>query len=463
MTAPRNNPEDSFRSSLIEDPIRPTLFRLALPVLCEQVLVFCVGFFDTYLSGRIDSLATASIGIAAYISWFAAIMFGLVGTGTTALVARHWGAGEFDAARKITQQALTLSVIVGAIGSVLIFFGITWIIPLLKVRDEEAAIIIRYLRIDACGYIGTAISLVACAALRGTGDTRTPMLVLGFVNILNMIFSPAFVFGIGPWSAMGLDGIVAGTVLARISGGILIVIVLLRGVSGLKLVPPWFRCERLDMRRILRIGIPAGIDGSTMWIGHFMFLMIISRLSRGDMNSSLFAAHVVGIQIEAITYLPASAWGQASAALIGQALGARQIERARAVGHEAVRQCGVLAIFIAVLFFFAAQPIYDFMHNDPEVARAGVPAFRMLAFFQLPLVVGIIYVFSLRGAGQTRAPLWITVFCVMGIRLPIAYVFGLHWNGGLIGAWLGMCLDVLCRAIISSLYFRYGKWTQTAI
>ncbi|MDA1212251.1 MAG: MATE family efflux transporter, partial [Planctomycetota bacterium] len=396
-----------FRSTLIDDPIRPTLFRLALPVLLEQLLVFCVGFFDTYLSGRIDSLSTVAIGIAAYVSWLAAIMFSLVGTGTGAIVARHWGAGEFDAARRLTHQALLLSLVAGLLGWIFIFFGIDLLLPLLKIRGREAEIVSHYMRIDACGYIGTAISLVAAASLRAVGDTRTPMWILGLVNVLNMIFSPAFVFGIGPWPVLGLDGIVAGTVLARLTGGVLMLVALKRGVSGLKLTPPWLRFDRVDIRRILRIGIPAGIDGMIMWLGHFLFLMIIARLAKGDMNSAVFAAHVVGIQIEAISYLPASAWGHASATLIGQALGAARIERARTIAHEAVRQCGVMALCLTVVFFVAAKPLYDFMHHDAAVSEAGTPAFRMLAFFQLPLVAGIIYVFSLRGAGQTRAPLWI--------------------------------------------------------
>lgn len=451
------------RSTLIDNPLRPTMFYLALPVFCEQVLVFFVGFFDTYLSGRIDSLSTVAIGIAAYVSWLASILFSLVGIGTGAIVARHWGSGEFDAARRLTHQAVLLSLVAGVLGWIFIFFGIDIILPLLEIHGRDADIVRHYMRIDACGYIGTAVSLVAAASLRGVGDTRTPMWILGLVNVLNLIFSPAFVFGIGPWPALGLDGIVAGTVLARLTGGVLMFVVLIRGVSGLKISRPWFRFERVDVVRILRIGVPAGADGITMWLGHFAFLTIIADIAEMNADRAILAAHVVGIQIEAISYLPATAWGHASATLIGQALGARRIERATKVAHEAVKQCGVMAVCLTVLFFTFAQPLYEFMHHDPAVAAAGVPAFRMLAFFQLPLVTGIIYVFSLRGAGQTRAPLGITLFCVMGIRLPVAYYCGIHLQMGLIGAWLGMCFDVALRAVFAALYYRFGKWTQTEV
>src|SRR5690606_7243546 len=98
-------------------------------------------------------------------------------------------------------------------------------------------------------------------------------------------------------------------VLARLTGGVLMLVVLIRGVSGLKLLPPWFRFRRADVTRILRIGIPAGLDGLTMWFGHFLFLTIIAEIAEGRMNRALFAAHIVGIQIEAISYLPATAWG----------------------------------------------------------------------------------------------------------------------------------------------------------
>src|SRR5690606_21518553 len=114
-------------------------------------------------------------------------------------------------------------------------------------------------------------------------------------------------------------------------------------------------------RRILAIGLPAALDGALMWGAQFLFLMIISHLSAGSQRTSIFAAHIVGIRVEAITYLPAVAWGAAAATLVGQSLGAGLPQRAIHAGHTAARQCGMLGAVMTLVFFFGAGPIYRFM------------------------------------------------------------------------------------------------------
>ena len=450
------------RLDLLNGPLRPTVFRLALPVLCQQLLSFLVGFFDTFLSGRIDAVATSAIGFGSYVGWLASMMFGLVGTGTMAIVARHWGAGEYASARKAMNVSMRLAMVIGVIVPLGIFVFSSSFADVLGLPSDAARIVIRYLRIDAGGLFFMALLLVGSASLRGTGDMKTPLYVLGLVNVINVAVSTALVYGPGPIPAFGIDGIVAGTVTARVIGGVLMVLLLIRGVSGLQLD------SRIDefvpfAKRILRIGIPAAIEGAVMWGGQLMFLLVITRLDEGRFAGAVFAAHVVGVQIEAITYLPAVAYGQASAALVGQSLGANQPQRAVSGGNEALKQCLLLGAVITVVFVCCASQIYELMHNDPAVAAAGVPAFRLVAFVQMPLMVIIVYTFSLRGAGDTRFPLFITAFGLMCVRLPLACLFGIYFVGGLRGAWMGMCVDILVRSALTAWRFRDPRWLSISL
>jgi Na+-driven multidrug efflux pump len=329
--------------------------------------------------------------------------------------------------------------------------------------------VVRFLRIDGAGYLFSCLTVAGAAALRGSGQMRVPMTILGFVNVLNVVITTVL-SGVGPaewWSiserlgitALGLDGIAYGTFAARTIGGLLTLGVLSSGRFGLQLVPGEVSLRGEPTRRILRVGLPAGVDGLLRWSGQLGFLMIVARLSDHESErTAIMAAHLIGMQVEAVSYLPACAWGMAAATLVGQSLGARQPERARSGGNEAAWQCGWLAVLLSVVFFLAAQPIYELMHKDADVHAVGVSAFQFNALFQVPLVTAIVFTFALQGAGETRQPMIVSLLGVFGVRLTLAYLCGIVLHGGLIGAWIGMCCDNTVRAILVTALFRRGRW-----
>jgi putative MATE family efflux protein len=448
---------------LLTGPLRPTVFWLAVPVLLEQFLNFCVGTCDIWLAGHLldgskVTPATAAVGVAAYIGWLASLLFSFVGAGTTALVARHWGAGERDVANRVANESILLAAIAGIGFLILIWPTAPWFAGSLNLDPLAHEMTVRYLRLDGIGQVFTAISLVAAAALRGTGDTRTPMFVLGAVSIVNLIVSAAFVYGFGPVPYWGVDGIVAGTVVARLAGGLLMLWWLWSGRGRLRLA---FSDKFLfgpDTRRIIKIGLPAALDGLILWTGHFLFIRIISQA-----GPVAFAAHMVGIRVEALTYLPAVAWGAAAATMVGQSLGGGDIDRARRSGHEAVRQCAVLGVVITAIFILGAERIFRAMHTDPSVIATGSGAFPIVGAFQVPLLIGIIYVASLRGAGDTRFPLVMTALSTFGLRLPLAWWLCRHLDWGLFGAWTAMCTDMGVRSVMAATRFLRGNWQRIKV
>lgn len=446
--------------------IRSAVRLLALPVLMEQMLSYLVALVDTFLAGQLGEVATqatGAVGLAGYISWLGTLLFGLIGIGTTAIVARAWGAGRRREANRIANQAILLSAGLGILFLILMQPAAPFFAWLLRMEGLSGEIVIRYLRIDAVGLTFTSVTLAIAAALRGVGDMRTPMFVLGFVNIVNAVCSWVLVHGLGPIPALGVDGIVLGTLIARASGGLLMLLVLARGAGGLQLRRRQLRPRSKLAKRIVRIGLPAAADGLVLWGGHFLFLMIISQLAPGTAGETIFAAHIVGIRVEAITYLPAVAWGYAAASLVGQNLGAGRPKAAVAIGHEAARQCALVGAVMMVLLFAAAEPIYDLLHEEPAVGAVGAPAMRLLALFQIPVVLSIVYIQALRGAGDTRWPLLISCIGILVVRLPLAYLCGIVLDGGLVGAWAGMCGDQVIRAGLAFHRFASGRWTQTTV
>ena len=457
-------PEFSRRDS------RRQLFVLALPVLGEQLLNFCIGFVDVYLSGRLGKVETSAIALSAYVSWLASMIFSLLGTGTVAIVAREWGAGRFDEARRVTGRSLSLAPIVGFAVFLMLQLMATLFPSMLNMEGEQRQIAVSYLRVDACGQLFVAWTLVAAAAFRGTGDMVSPLFVLFATNLLNIALSVTCTWGLEvpgvPWlcvPAMGVMGIVAGTTTAQICGALLTTTLLFSGRSRLKVERTDFGYHWQTTKRILRIGGPAALGGLSTFLGHFSFLMVISRLSTNGFDGAIIAAHFVGIRIEALSYLPVEAFGIAAATLVGQALGRQEFERARQIGFDAIRPCVAYAAAMTALFFLFAPQIYGWMHTDPSVAVVGVPAFRLMSLYQIPNAILIVLICVLRGAGDTRFPLFCSLIGNVIVRVSVGYFFGVVLNGGLMGAWIGMGTDNILRSLLVYWRFVAGRWTRIAV
>ncbi|RLS55366.1 MAG: MATE family efflux transporter [Planctomycetota bacterium] len=456
-----NLPPPPCRSDWLGQSVHSQVFWLALPVLLEQVFIFFVGFYNTYLAGHIEgqqSAATAAICMGAYVSWLANLMFMLSSSGALALVARAKGRNDLEEVNIIAGRAVAIAGMLGLLFAAITIPFAEYFVRLTKLSPEASQIAVRYIRADACGEIFTALTLAGTAVCRGMGQMKVPLAILMAVSLLNVGFSTAMVYGIGPFPAMGVDGIVGGTVIARIGGGLLTLAFLFRGFDGLKLRVRELRLNGPHVARMTRIAIPALIDGLIAWSAHFTFVGVISQL--GD---TAFAAHYIGVDFEAITYLPATAWGAAAATAIGQSLGAGDRERAMRCGHAAALQCLPVGIIGTLVFGLAGGWVFQVMTSSPQIREVGTSAMGVLACCQIPLVIGIVYIHGLRGAGETRLPLILAIVSTAGLRVPIAWLFGIAWSGGLAGAWLGMLADVTVRGVLGAGLYSWARWTKLKI
>jgi putative MATE family efflux protein len=428
-------------------------------MLGEQFFAFTIGMVDTYLAGRISKDATAAVGTAAYMGWFFSMVLQLLAVGSGALVARMFGERRVDVADKALNQSFLSAIVLG----IALMAGIGLMAPLIADSLSQTAaardMCTIYLRIDAMGYAMASITFVGAAVLRGSGDTRTPMAVMIIVNIINVIVSFALVY---VWK-MGVVGIVVGTLVARVVGGLLMIRVLIAGRRGMRLHWSGLRPDFGIIWRMGRIGLPSFVEAMIMWFAHYFFLLIILRTAVGEAATVNFAAHLIAIRLEAITYLPAVAWMTASATMIGQYLGAGRADLAQRSGHMAAAQGGLLTCGVMLVFFLFAGPIWTAMTADPLVREVGVPPFKVLAFMQPFIAVMIIYVGSLRGAGDTRWPMMISFITSVFVRLPAAYVGGVLLGGGLLGAWSGMFADNILRCILMFLRYSHGGWQRVRV
>lgn len=435
---------------------------LALPMVGEQLLNLTVAMFDTWLAGRISKEATAAVGTASYLHWFVNLCFTLVGTGAGALISRAVGARDLPLANRVVHQAVLLAVCLGA-GAVAVAL---WAAPqmawFLTRTPEARELCTSFLRIVSFSFLLASVNLVGGALLRAAGRPRVPLMVMGVVNLVNVIASSALVFGWGV-PKFGVAGIATGTLIARCVGGLLMLAILTAGVGPLRL--EW-RGSLLDpglMRRILRIGLPAAGESAIMAFAQLTFIKIISHTGEGDLATANYAAHMIAMEAEALNYLPAMGWGSAAATLIGQHLGAGQPDVAYRAGRLAARQAFWIGAGSGAVFILAANAVFAVFSVDALVRSVGPPAFRLLGLVQPFLAAGIVYLMALRGAGDTRWPMYFSIVGGVGLRIPFAWIGGIFLDGGLIGAWCGMWADNVSRHVMASWRFRRGHWQKTQV
>jgi putative MATE family efflux protein len=463
-------------TSLVDRPgtFRPML-SLTLPVLVEQMLHVLVGFTDLWLTGNFlpGEAYVAAMTLMIYALWLVGNVFGVVALGSTAMVARFVGARNHEMANRVMNQSILTGLVWALVlmAVALPFAGAFPILMGLKGTAAEAAA--RYLTIEFCVLPAVMVERVAIACLRGAGDTVSGLVTMAIVNVINMGCSYALCVGLGPLPELGWTGIALGTAIGHCCGATILISLLAGGRAGFRLRPEGMWPDFDLIRRILRIGIPGGIDVVLVNICQMIFLRIV--LSLGDAAA---AAHGVAIQVEALGYMPGGAFQVSAATMAGQYLGARDLIRAR---YSVIQTCIVAAavmVVAGVIFYVAATPLAGFFLTGQNQAVVPLAAhlLRIVAYAMGPLAIVLVLVGALRGAGDTRWPFALNLLGIVLFRVPLAYYLTrseiylplLGWtihgaNLGVVGAWYAMVLDIVVRCILLMLRFRHDAWQRIEV
>ncbi|MHA1565736.1 MAG: MATE family efflux transporter [Alphaproteobacteria bacterium] len=445
-----------------------------MPVLLEQLLAILVWFSDRLLVGHyLQTEHQAAITLMAYVLWLMYGLFATVGIGATAMVARFVGAGDEQLARKVTNQALlvgaVLAIAVTGLGAA---FG-ERIVLFLQLRGEAADLATTYFN-----YMLPAIPLmmlegVGIACLRGAGDMVAGLIIMAVVNVVNVIVSWTLVLGLGPMPKLGWEGVAIGTLCGFVVGGLMVLFLLGRGRSGLKIQRRLLLPDRDLIRRLFWTGLPGGADMLSIIGCQLWFVAVINQL--GNLAT---AAHGVAICVESMAFLPGAAFQMAAATLAGQYLGAGDYRRA---GRSAWMACllggGIMVSVGIVLFFYAGWLAPLFVSAEQAaVARMATPLLRIISLAMPALALTLILSGALRGAGDTRWPLAFSLIGLLGIRIPGAYWLAFNsvtiagidwtipgWGLGVVGTWYAMVADIHVRAALIVYRITHGGWKRTKV
>ena len=456
---------------------------LALPILIQQFLIACVGLADKIFAGSLpEDIVLPSldaIGIGSYIGWFISIAVSGVGIGAQALIARSMGSGDIVQGNRVLGQSMALAFFWGIVVAIGLWFFAAPLGVLCQLSDEAQAYLVDYIRALAIGMPACAIMTAGSMALHGSGDTIRPAVVAIVVNIVNVFVS---------WAMSGADmnfggveltnpfefdyhviGIAIGSSCAYIVGALLILCVLVKGVTDLrlKLKHLYFQCP--VVWRIAKIGIPNFFEGLSMWIANLFILQFIGQIAvnltaslgqDGKVEQGLQGAHIIAVQWESLSFLPGFAIGIAAGTLAGQYLGAGQVEQAK----RAIRLCVVLAALLMSSFGVIMMVAGDFLTaiiSQEPIHTELVPKLLFIAgVMQIFFAIMMIFRQALKGTGDTLWTFIITSFSSWCIRLPLAWYLWVQLGYGLVGVWYALCGEMAIRALLFYCRFKNGGWVK---
>lgn len=437
--------------------IKSRIFGMVWPATIENVLQMLVGIVATGMVGKISSEAVAAVGLSSRLTQIVWAIFSAIGTGATVLIARSVGANNPQAAHRTAKQALALAIgLVLTLSFVIWYKAETWLVLLFHPAPELLDSAHRFLRMAIWGAPFMAIMQVVGAILRGAGNTKTPMQIAFVVNVLNVIANYAFIYGHLGSPAMGMIGAAWATVLAQLIGATLAIFVITRPLSVVSLnIRQRYRADFGEMRRILGIGVPAAFESLFWQVATIIMMGLIVSF-----GTNALAAHQLGLNAESLSYMPSAGFGIAATAFVGQSLGARRKDLAGRYVKEISKWGIILTIFTGGLLIVLPEQILRLLSNDAEVIRLGAVYLRMMGLVQLPSLMSGVWNGALRGAGDTKAPMYIGGIGLWGIRLPLSFVFG-RWLGmGIYGVWLAMTVDLVVRFGLSAWRYRSGRWQE---
>jgi putative MATE family efflux protein len=423
-----------------------------------NVLQNAFNVVDMVFVGRLGPPAIAAValcGLLMQITW--TLLIGVT-IGTTAMVARFYGAGDRRTAGTTAMQSLSLGLVVSVLLVLFVnLFGRSTLVAL-GAGDEFLHLATGYLNIVFNGSFTLILFFLSSAIMRGTGDARTPMLIMALSTVINVLLDPLLIFGVWIFPEMGVRGAAASTVIAQGIGMIAGLRALGTGRSHLRL--EW-RTYRLDFNliwRMLKLAVPGTLQGAVRSMGNLLLMRIVTSF-----GVLVTAAYGIVLRLDLIVMMPGWALGAAAATLVGQNLGAGRPARAQRSAWIATGLYALLLFAVGLIFFAFSPKIIGVFNQTPGILEIGSEYLRIRVAGYLFLAAGLVLANALNGAGDTVATMTILFGALLGIQLPLAYLLPRLMGGNPMGIWLAITTATAVQGLAIILWFRAGRWKQRRV
>lgn len=436
------------------------MLRLTFPIAMEQFFRILVSSVDTMMLSSYSNDAVAAVGLVSQYVFFLTLVFSVIGTGCSIVLAQYLGAQKSNRDLNHIAQAGTVMVFFASLFlTVLVLFGTGPLLSCYELEDSVRRYAWQYFVIfGGISCFFNAFSLLQGAILRSYGYTGEAMIVSIVANVVNVLGNAISLYGWFGLPVLGVPGVAGASGLSLVVSCVLFACVIRRrkdvvfSLKEITKVPPQ------SFRIVLSIGVPTAGESLSYNISQIVIMAMISTLGTYAMSAQVYTMTILRF-----VFVSAVAIGTATQIKAGYLVGARQSDvayRKVFIYQLVATTCSMLMIVVVNL---AKHPIVRIFTDIPDVHALVCTLLLYSAYIEFGRSLNLVYVGALKGAGDVRFPVLYGICSNWGIMVLGSYILGLRCGLGLVGFWLGIGTDETTRGIVMFFRWRSQRWKKHAL
>lgn len=403
----------SYEIDMCSGPILINVIRFSIPLMLSSVIQLLFNAVDVVVIGQFEGpTAIAAVGsTGSLVNLITNVFIGL-SVGSNVLVARYFGARRDKEVSDTVHTAITISLIFGVF---LLILGQTVAVPMLRLMgtpDNVIELSALYIKIYFLGMPAMILYNFGAAILRAVGDTKRPLYFLTLGGIINVVLNLIFVV----FFHMGVAGVAIGTVASQMLSAFLVVLCLIKSTGCYHLSVNSLRVKWYILRDILRIGLPAGLQGAVFAISN-----VLIQSSVNSFGSTVMAGNTAASNIESFTGAALNSVHHAALNFVGQNMGGKKYSRVRKSIGVCVCCSTVLGLTLGLTTYIFATPLLHIFTSDPAVIAKGIIRITIMSIPHFIAGLMDMFVGALRGLGYSLTPTIVTLTTVCGFRVIWIY------------------------------------------
>ncbi|HEX3865260.1 MAG TPA: MATE family efflux transporter, partial [Gemmatimonadaceae bacterium] len=438
-------------AQLVADSLRGTILRVAIPAVASSLLMTLFSSVDAFWVGtKIGPAGLAAVSTSLFWIWMVVSFAEMVSVGLTAVAARRYGERRpLDAART-AGDAVVFTLILGVIIAMIGTAALRGLFAIMQTPPEVTALGTSYLRTYLLGTPLIYGFFAVDAAFRAAGDTRTPFVLLLASVAVTLVLDPVLILGIPPFPRLGIGGAAIAMIGTR--GAAFVMALAMAHRRG---IVRFGRVSVEPIRAVCRVGLPTAVTGST-----FSLIYVFLTRTTTRFGTPALAALGIGHRVESWLFMIGVGFGAATAAMVGQNLGAGRVDRAARAGWLATGFCTMLGVVACVLELTMPREFAGLFTSDPAVITEAAKYLRIASVSQLAVCAEVVLEGALGGAGYTIPPM-ISSTMLTASRIPLAAFAANRWGSA--GIWGVISLTAMGRGIAMAVLWRRGGWKHRSV